>query len=553
MKKITLFLVGTLLFSGLGFSQSQRMVLAEECTSSTCWPCGQQNPGFDALLKANADIVTSIKYHVWWPAPGNDPMYLHNIEDNTARTNYYSVNSVPRAIINGNSYNGQPASVSQSLLENEADIPAPFSIQIQHELSPEEDVIHVTTLIEATDDASGELVAHTAVIEKHIEFASPPGTNGEKDFYNVMKKMLPNSAGAELPSEWQAGEYVILQHSWVLENVYDNDELAAVGFVQDKITKDVHQAANSGTEALTPVYASDAELLNILNVTSANCSGTISPVVEIRNNGSSELTSAVIEYSLNEGEVQTYNWSGSLDFLETEEIEFDAITFELLDENTFEANIVSINDGSDDYPANNLYVMAISRAANVTGNAGLWLLLDEFPEETTWEIRNSNGEVVQSGGPYETSGQQYVPLDISSSDCYEFTIYDAGGNGLDYYALVYGNQEIAFEGGEFGSMEKNEFGYDLVGIEEPAAFSDLQIFPNPATNLLNVGFYLSEPAAVALAVVDLAGKEIYRDEIGMESYGPKEYTINTSDLPAGMYFIRVEAGNDVQVHKISIR
>jgi hypothetical protein len=529
------------------------MVLAEECTSSTCWPCGQQNPAFDALLKANPDIVTSIKYHVWWPAPGNDPMYLDNVDDNTTRTNYYGVNSVPRAVIDGNFFNGQPATVSQAMLDLAAAETTPFEIQIQHELSPEEDVIYVTTIIEATGEASGTLVSHNAVIEKHISFDTPPGSNGEKDFYNVMKKMLPSSAGATLPTEWETGDYVILQNSWVLANIYDIDELAVVGFVQDKSSKEVYQAANSSTGALTPVYASDAELLNILNVPSTICSGMISPVLEIRNNGSNSLTSAAIEYSVNGGETQTYNWSGSLEFLETEEIALDELTFDVMDDNNLTADITSINEGSDDFMNNNIYVKMMTRAANVDGSIGLWLLLDDYPEETTWEIKNSNGDVIQSGGPYETSGQHFEPVNVSLSDCYEFIIYDEGGNGTDYYALVYGNQEIAFEGGAFGSMEKNEFGYDLVGIDVPEAYTEMQIFPNPASDVVNVSFYLSESSDVTISVVDMVGKQVYRNEVGTESFGPRQYKVNTSNLQSGIYFMRLEIGSTSHVQKISIR
>ena len=553
MKKTTILFLSLLFISTLGFSQIQRMVLAEESTSSTCWPCGQQNPAFDALLDANSDIVTSIKYHVWWPAPGNDPMYLANIEDNTARTNYYGINSVPRAVLDGNFFNGQPATVSQAMLNLAADEPTVFSVQIQHELSPEEDMIYVTTLIQSDGEASGALAAHTGVIEKHIAFASPPGSNGEKDFYNVMKKLLPNSIGADLPTEWEAGDYVILQNSWLLSDIYDISEIGVVGWVQDRGSKDVYQAANSTTAPLTPAYASDAELLNIINVPSTNCSGVISPVLEIRNNGSTELTSAVIEYSVNGGETQTYNWSGNLEFLETDEVLLEEMTFDVMDENSFEVNITTINDGADDYTKNNMTVHVISRAANVTGTIGLWLLLDDHPEETTWEIKNSNGEIVQEGGPYETSGQKFETINVSTSDCYEFIIYDAGGNGLEYYALVYGNQEIAFEGGAFGSMERNEFGYDLVGIDEPEAYSDMQVFPNPASDLVNVSFYLPESSEVVISVVDMVGKQVFRNEVGTETFGPRQYQVNTSDLQSGFYFIRVEIGNDTHVQKISIQ
>ncbi len=554
MKKITLILMSLLFISTLGFSQSQRMVLAEECTSSTCWPCGQQNPAFDALLQANTDIVTSLKYHVWWPAPGNDPMYLDNVDDNTARTNYYGVNSVPRAVIDGTFFNGAPATVSQAMLNLAAAEPTPFEIQLSHEISAAEDMIYITTLIEATGEVSTSLVAHTAVIEKHIAFASPPGSNGEKDFYNVMKKMLPHSAGTQLPSDWNVGDYVIIQNSWALENIYDMDELGVVGFVQKGLIKEVLQAGNSSTDPLSPVYESDAELMNILNVPSSNCSGMMSPVLEIRNNGSNELTSAVIEYSVNGGETQTYNWSGSLEFLETDEIVLGDITFDLLDENEFDVDVTSINDGDDDYTNNNAEVMVINRAANVTDNVGLWLLLDDYPEETTWEIKNSNDEVVQWGGPYDDpGGQVYEPVIVSLSDCYEFTIFDSGGNGTDYYALVYGNNKVAFEGGDFGSMEKNEFGYDLVGIDVPEAYTDMQVFPNPASDIVNVSFYLPESSEVNITVIDMVGKQVYSNEIGTEEFGPREYQVNTSELQSGIYFLRVKIGNDTYVEKISIR
>jgi hypothetical protein len=394
----------------------------------------------------------------------------------------------------------------------------------------------------------------TAVIEKHIAFASPPGNNGEKDFYNVMKKMLPTPTGTQLPDEMEAGDYVILQSSWMLENIYDMDELGVVGFVQSKILKDVHQAANSSTDPLSPVYASDAELLNIMNVPSSNCSGMMSPVLVIRNNGSDELTAATIEYSINGGETQSYNWTGSLQFLETDEVELGDLTFDVMDENDFSVELVSINEGDDDYPINNGHSMMITRAADVTMNPGLWFLLDDKPEETTWEILNSNGEVVQSGGPYtEANGQVFEPVTVSSSDCYEFIIYDAGGDGTDYYAMVYANNDIAFEGGNFGAMEKNEFGYDLVSVGEPQAYTDLQVYPNPATDLINVNFYMPETSQVTISIVDMVGKEVYRNDAGTEGYGPKAYRVNTSMLQAGFYFLRIEVANDTYLQKISIR
>lgn len=552
MKKITLLLCTFLLTGYFGLTQSQRMVLAEESTSSTCGPCGQQNPGFDALLQANEDIATSIKYHVWWPAPGNDPMYHHNPSENAARTDYYGINSVPRAVMEGNYYNGAPANVTQNMLNTLAAVPSPFEIQIQQELSPDEDSIFVTTLIHATDEITGNMVAQVVVIEKHIAFSSPPGTNGEKDFYNVMKKFLPGAGGTSLPSSMESGDYVILQNSWKLENVYDNEELAVVAFVQNNVNKDIHQAGNSSIDPLIPIYMVDAELLNVTNATSANCSGSVTPFVTIRNNGGNELTSLTINYSVNGGEVQSQEWTGSLSFLETEVIELSEITFDVEDINTLTITGIEPNGGEDDYVSNNTFEYIIDRASVLTGTSIVFLKLDDHPEETTWEIKNSAGEVVQSGGPYEETGQEIELIEVTEIDCYEFIIYDEGGNGTDYYAVVYGNNVIAFEGGDFGDLERNEFSYGTVSIDQVDAFTDMSVYPNPAHEKLNINFYLTEQNNVEIRVIDLVGKIIVSENHGIKNAGPKEFSINTSNFISGIYLLEIEVGNDIFTQKISI-
>ena len=84
-RKITL-LAFIIVFSVAGYSQSQRFILMEEATNASCPPCATYNPAFDALLNANRDKLTAIKYHSWWP--GTDPMYSQNPEDNADRINY---------------------------------------------------------------------------------------------------------------------------------------------------------------------------------------------------------------------------------------------------------------------------------------------------------------------------------------------------------------------------------------------------------------------------------------------------------------------------------
>ncbi|MCB0314529.1 MAG: hypothetical protein KDH84_14910, partial [Calditrichaeota bacterium] len=102
MNKVVIALAFITLTLTALYSQSQRVVLLEEHTSTTCGPCAAANPGIDATLASlGIDKVVAIKYHMNWPAPGNDPWYFNNVSENTTRRTYYGVNSIPQVRIDG--------------------------------------------------------------------------------------------------------------------------------------------------------------------------------------------------------------------------------------------------------------------------------------------------------------------------------------------------------------------------------------------------------------------------------------------------------------------
>ncbi|MDD3527336.1 MAG: hypothetical protein PHX39_10355, partial [Bacteroidales bacterium] len=176
MKKqfLLLFFLALAIFS---YAQADRRVMVEEATNASCGPCASQNPAFDALLQQNANIVTVLKYHASWP--GYDPMYNHNQSENDARIGYYGINSVPRAIVGG-VFNGAPSGVTQSMLNSYAAVPSPFEeIDIYQQLSDNQDSLFVFMRVRAAQNISETgLRGMCAVVEKQINFTSPPGSNG---------------------------------------------------------------------------------------------------------------------------------------------------------------------------------------------------------------------------------------------------------------------------------------------------------------------------------------------------------------------------------------
>ena len=100
----------------------------------------------------------------------------------------------------------------------------------------------------------------------------------------------------------------------------------------------------------------------------------------------------------------------------------------------------------------------------ICNDVELTLILDTYPEETSWEITSqADGSVVASGGPYgdEPDGST-ISEDIFLEDgCYTFTIFDAFGDGI---CCNYGNGSYNLScvltlasGAEFGGEESTDF------------------------------------------------------------------------------------------------
>ncbi len=539
-------------------SQNERLVLVEGFSSATCGPCASQNPAWNALLNANQDILTSIKYQMSWPAPGNDPMYHHNPQDNTARRNYYNVNSVPNAVINGNHFQGMPSQVNQNMLETVAAITSPFQIQLHHELSANQDSIFVTMLLKADAPVTGNLVAHIAVIEKHIHFVNPPGTNGERDFYNIMKALLPSRNGTSLP-DFEGYEYMIIEAAWELQNVYEIDELGVVAFIQDNDNKHVHQAAKSSTDPIIPFFENDATISRVYDYTKSSCNGLTSAKAVLKNHGSQALTSAHIVASINGEELYSEEWTGNLGFLESAVIDLGEMAFGVEASNALVVEIVETNGGADDYPDNISQSVAIASAENATGVVKLFILLDSKPEETTWELINTNtGEVVQTGGPYSSPGAVTIPMEVSDNNCYEFIIYDAGGDGIccghgtGYYGMLHDNQPM-FTGSFFGDVERYQFGFGLVGIDEVATESSIQINPNPASNQATIQLELQKATMVQISMTDLTGSEINSIDYGKMNAGTYQLTDWFVQVPKGVYLITIQEGENKTTRKLIVQ
>ena len=92
----------TFLFIVMQFSFAQRVVLIEQFTNSGCPPCAAATPPVFNYVNNNPADVVAIGYHTSFPY--SDSMYFENPAESNARVSYYTVQTVPYSIVDGNYY-----------------------------------------------------------------------------------------------------------------------------------------------------------------------------------------------------------------------------------------------------------------------------------------------------------------------------------------------------------------------------------------------------------------------------------------------------------------
>lgn len=533
MKKfLSLLTLSLIIGIGVINAQNQRTVVLECFTSTTCGPCASANPALDNLINNNADKLIAIKYHVNWPAAG-DPMNLHNPGDVSSKVSFYSINAVPYSVGDG-TWVGNSGSVSQALVNQWAAVDSPIDMRMTYYFNAAQDTMFVVVMGRASSAInSNSLKLNISVIEKTMEYASAPGSNGERIFHNVMKKLLPSAAGTSIAA-MEAGDYFAYKYSWALANVMNVSELTAVAWLQDGTTKQMIQGCKSSDD-VQPFFAKQAKISKLDHTKKTICSSSVNPDIYVTNFGSETINSLAVNVSVNGTSIADLTWQGNIDFGKTAKINFGELNFadvETLENNEMIFEITQINGAADEY-APGTYRYAFEEAPVVVNKTlKLSIRTDDEPQNITWDIvKTSNGEVVVSGGPYEEPHKVYSEnIELVDDDCYMFTIYDAGGNGMaggnGLYGIKVGSQTI-ISGNDFTDKESNEFYFTKNdGVAENIG-NDAHIYPNPSNGFITVDV----EGMNVLTVYNTTGQMVYNQSINDKT------TVDLSKLEKGTYLM----------------
>jgi hypothetical protein len=326
----------------------------------------------------------------------------------------------------------------------------------------------------------------------------------------------------------------------------------------NRLMEDVGQASatalySAKTDCPAPATSSVDVLYNAFLSAPVNCPGeSYTPVVSFMNNSTTPLTSATISVKSGATVVATGTYSGSLEKYGIATVTCSPIV------NFAGGNLVINIDASGDVnTVNNIITKNIPLStSNVpANNVIVKVSTDRYGSETTWAIKSINGVTKISGGPYtdQTSAGTYAQTNKTANllnGCYYLEVKDSYGDGFTGSA---GNGSVAitvngvtYAGVTSFTSTSATVGFVVnnalsAGIDELATSMDLNVYPNPASDKLNVAFN-ADNVDYTINISDLAGRIVSSTSYSkLADYQNLE--IPLTGISSGNYIISISSIN----------
>jgi hypothetical protein len=319
-------------------------------------------------------------------------------------------------------------------------------------------------------------------------------------------------------------------------------------------------AVNNGIDYCAPYLVLDVDArIFSYNSSTTVCSETTIPNIKLMNMGQLNLNSLVIKAFLNGSLMSTTSWSGNLEQYQTEDISLPEIVLTGTSNPEITVTIESPNNVADANTTNDSVTLPIVFGGSMFGTTDIRFLLyfDNFPQVTSWEFKNSLGEVVASGDGYIGLPNFSPPIDtiltFPTNDCYVFNIYDSYGDGIccayadfneGFWRIFTDTETMMGQGGTFTAQQSLLFGIsDELSVSQVQPLEMAKIYPNPTEGTFTID--LGSVMDATIGIYSLDGKEVLKHAL----HNTQSYNLNI-DVPSGLYM--VEITNKLGQHQLKL-
>ena len=556
--------------------QQNRNVLIEEFTGRECGYCPLGQKSVNQMMATNPGRVFSVNIHrLGFMSTAAAPNL--NTTNGGELFDTFGVSGIPAAAINRSGATVHPAdptaaTIVDAQLKQEAEV----NIAGQVLINPETRVATITVEAYYTADSKKEQnYLNIMMLQDSIL-----GTQNGGDYFNpeqmignlyvhmhTFRDLITDMKG-DVISPTTAGTLVTKTYTYEIPEVIgdpngvevDLDNIHFIAFVtqQEQGKKSVPilnvcdlPSAKVFDKEIYPYF----NKINIQN--NVSCSAVKPATIELVNGGTQEITS--LKYEVEVWGVKTqYSWEGSLPSHATITFEEDLTIY--VGEHNVKFRITEVN-GKAHYYKKELHMVSEGWVdAYFYGEENEFIIdiaQDKYGKQITWEIIDSNDEVLASGGPYptlvtNTIKNQRAKVKVGNNECIKFIIRDEGGDGINsgfgagYYKISDAKGHVLVESdGKFGFEAHHNIstkeGYAAV---EEMTNETYKVYPNPVKDILTIEGENVEQVNVYNTMGQLVKTVKCNDNT---------VNVNVNDLQSGMYIVNVIDNNgEVSTSKVSV-
>ena len=265
------------------------------------------------------------------------------------------------------------------------------------------------------------------------------------------------------------------------------------------------------------IVPSDKDIYSRKNPSASNA------VIIVRNLGKDDVKTMAISYGTQGFQQKNLQWEGSISFNQTDTITLPGMIDSKAGINNYLVTIENPNGKPDQYPQDNTMTTRFTPAPVHDSGLVFYLLTNTQPEHNSWQLFNSDGEVVKERVKGSlAAGTRYLDTLSLAKGAYSLVLTDTAGDGLEFWfnakggrgeaRLLDGNNNLikAFEP-DCGSGWTYHF---MVGDKpdpiDPTTRS-ISVYPARTSESTTLTYFANTASDVVIRLITDPGNEIVEE------------------------------------------
>ena len=534
---------------------SNKNVVLEEYTGINCGYCPDGHRIANEIAAAHPGRVFVINVHAGSYAANTYTTQFGNALANQTGLDGYPAGTVNRHVFSGSVTSlgrNQWTSASNTILNQTS----PVNIAARGTLDWTTRELNITVQLYYTaNEANSTNKLNVAILQDNV-IGSQSGASynpsqqvgNQYRHMHMLRHLITGQWGEDVTTTTQ-GSFVEKTYSYTIPASLGSpnaiaaklEDLHFVAFVaqgqQEILTGCEVEIENINMPALNP------RIDGLTNIEVQDCSTDARVNVNVTNVGSDAITALTFQYSVANGTPMTYDWTGNIASMDNTSIELPTLTVATNTNQVVKAKIVNANGQAFESTEASLTI----KKSVVSGDGPMVLKIktDSYASETSYKLYGPNNNVIQQSSSFTNSTVHTFDLNFPSPGCYRLQVKDSYGDVISGgYVRIFAadgtTQLFNATGTSFSSELNVMISVETVDIDD-VTFQDMIIFPNPATNFVNI------QGTANIQQVELFNLEGQR--VAAE-YGDVR-TLSLEGLASGMYIMKVTSDKGTTTYKVS--